>query len=73
MRSEMGGKVASPDSCRKGLREASARRALADRLRDEAISDLADWSRASRKQGLTVTEIAEIIGVTRPTVYALLG
>jgi DNA-binding transcriptional ArsR family regulator len=65
-------KTVLPDSARQGIAEAAARRALADRLRAEAMLDLADWLRAGHDAGLTVAEMARIAGLSRPTVYALL-
>ena len=66
-------KTVLPDSARQGIAEAGARRALAERLRAEAMIDLADWVRAGRGVGLTISEMARLAGVTRVTVYAMLG
>lgn len=66
-------KHVSPDSCRDGLREAGARRQLAERLRNDAMLDLADWITVARTHGLEVTEIARLAGVTRQTVYTIIG
>jgi pyocin large subunit-like protein len=66
-------KIVLPDSARQGIAEAGARRALAEHLRAEAMIDLADWVRAGREVGLTISEMARLAGVTRVTVYAMLG
>lgn len=65
-------KQVSPESCREGLREAGARRALARMLAAEAALDLADWVRAAHEQGLSVTEIARLGRLTRRSVYIML-
>jgi len=61
----------TPDHCRAGLREAGLRRHIAERLRADAMIDLADWMRAAREAGLSVSEIAKMAGATRQTVYSL--
>lgn len=61
----------TPDHCREGLREAGLRRHVADRLRADAMADLADWMRAAREAGIAISEIAELAGATRQTVYTL--
>ncbi len=66
-------KTVLPDSARQGIAEAGARRALAEQLRAEAMIDLADWCRAGRRAGLTISEMARLARVTRVTVYAMLG
>ena len=61
----------TPDHCREGLREAGLRRHVADRLRADAMADLADWMRAARTAGISISEIAQLAGTTRQTVYTL--
>lgn len=51
-----------------GIRQ---RREAADRIRVDAMSDLAAWLDAARYTGLSVTDIARLSGVSRQTVYAL--
>lgn len=54
------------------LAEAGARRADAETRREDAMRDLAALVREAHEDGLTVVEIADLAGVSRPTVYALL-
>lgn len=61
----------TPDRFREGLREAGLRRHVAERLRADAMADLADWMTAARAAGISVTEIADLAGSTRQTVYTL--
>jgi hypothetical protein len=67
------GKIVSSDSCRDGLREASARRQLAQRLEADAMIDLADWIQAAHQQGISKAEIARVAMVSRTTVHQILG
>lgn len=60
-----------PESIETGLIEAGGRRALAERLRADAMADLAAWLAAARRDGMPIARIARLAGVTRPTVYAL--
>lgn len=71
--SPAGKKSLTPEHCRDGLAEAGTRRALAERLRAEAMLDLSDWIRAAVDAGLDKSEIARLAGVTRQTVYSTLG
>lgn len=66
-----GGTHVSPESCRDGLREAGARRQLAEILRAEAMLDLTDWIAAAH-QHMSIVEIARLAGVSRVTVYEAL-
>lgn len=66
-------KRVTADQCREGLREAGLRRHVADRLRADAMADLADWMTAARAAGIPITEIAALAGTTRQTVYTLTG
>lgn len=59
-----------PESIETGLIEAGTRLALAGRLRADAMTDLAAWMRVARAEGMLITRIAKLGGVTRPTVYA---
>jgi predicted transcriptional regulator len=60
---------AHPEDCRADLRELAERRVELLREQQAWPIDLADIARRSRSAGLTITEIAEIAGVTRQTVY----
>lgn len=66
-------KRVSADDCRAGLAEASVRRQVAEALRADAMLDLTDWIRAAHAHGIAIAEIARLAGVTRQTVYTLLG
>lgn len=55
------------------LADCARRRAGADTARQAATDDLAVWLRAGRDRGVAITTMAEAAGVTRVTVYALLG
>jgi len=67
------GRRLTADDCREGLREAGLRRRVADRLRADAMLDLADWMAAARAAGVSITDIAHAAGTTRQTVYTLTG
>lgn len=64
-------KHVTADDCRDGLREACARRTLAEALRADAMADIATWAAAGQHAGLAIAEIARLGGVTRQTVYTL--
>ena len=63
----------TPGHCREGLTEAGTRRALAERLRAEAMLDLSGWIKAAAGVGMDKSEVARLAGVTRQTVYSALG
>lgn len=67
------GRVEHPDDCRTVLVRISERRAAGERIRGEAMLDLAVWIPAARAAGLSVVEIASLSGVTRKTVYDTIG
>ena len=56
-----------------GLIEAGTRRALAQLLAADAMIDIADWIRVADDAGMPRKRIAQLAGVSRPTVYAVLG
>lgn len=63
------GKLNHPDDCRAALERICERRAAGERIRAEAMADLAVWIPAALAAGLTVSEVARLAGVTRQTVY----
>lgn len=64
------GEVNHPDSCRMALSAIRERRAASERVRAEAMLDLAVWARSAVDAGVSVVEVAQLAGVTRATVYA---
>jgi hypothetical protein len=56
-----------------GLVEAGTRRALAQLLGAGAMIDITDWIRVADRVGVPRKRIAELAGVSRPTVYAIIG
>lgn len=60
------------DDARRALTLVGERRAAGERIRAEAMVDLAAWARAAIAAGVTVAEVARLAGVSRVTVYALL-
>lgn len=56
-----------------GLIEAGTRRALALLLAANAMIDIADWIRVADEAGMPRKRIAQLAGVSRPTVYAVIG
>lgn len=56
----------------RALEAIGERRAAGERIRGEAMLDLASWAAAGRDSGLTIAAIARCAGVSRVTVYALL-
>jgi len=67
-----GGTVVEPDTIRQELQWCSDRRAAGERIRAEAMHDLAGWLQHGKRAGLDIKEMARLAGVTRQTVYALL-
>ena len=61
-----------PDNIRDGLVEAAGRRSAADRQRASAMADIARWVDAGHEAGLAIAEMARLVGMTRPTIYAIL-
>ncbi len=65
--------MASADAIREGLRRAAQDREDADKKHARATADLRRWLRAARDaEGLSMSEAAELGGVSRKTAYALL-
>lgn len=62
-----------PDDARQALTRIGERRAAGERIRAEAMLDLARWAPAAQAAGVSVAEIARLAGVTRVTVYATLA
>ena len=63
-----------PDDCREDLRRLAERRVELLREQQAWPMDLADTARRCKTAGLSITEIADLAGVTRQTVYtALVG
>jgi hypothetical protein len=60
-----------PEAIETGLIEAGGRRALAERLRADAMVDLVAWMAVARKRKMPIAQIARLAGVTRQTVYDL--
>ena len=58
-----------PDDARRKLREYARRRKAADDRVHQLIAELADLSAACRDAGLSMTEIAQLAGVSRSTLY----
>lgn len=58
---------------RADLGEVGSRRAAAEAARAEAMDDLTRLVRTAVDDGVPVAEVARLAGVTRATVYALLG
>ncbi len=58
-----------PDDARRKLREYARRRKAADERVHQLIAELANLSAASRAAGLTMSEIAQLAGVSRSTLY----
>lgn len=63
---------AHPDDVREGLREATDRRAHAERDRAEAMADTQAWVVAGEETGVTKTEMARITGLSRETIHQML-
>ncbi len=57
----------------KGIRNAARRRDRADKSRRAARDDLKRYCQEAQKAGVSITEIARVAGLSRPSVYALLG
>lgn len=62
-----------PDDCRDALRELAERREEHAREHEALTADLGREARVAQTAGLSVTEIAELAGVSRQTVYAAMG
>ena len=60
------------DDIRRGLTEAASRRVEADRARASAMVDIATWVHAGHEAGIPIAEMARLVGMTRPTIYAIL-
>lgn len=67
------GAVVDDATVRQELRWCGDRRAAGERIRAEAMADLAGWLQHGKAAGLQVKEMAGLAGVTRQTVYDLLG
>lgn len=61
-----------PDDLRATLADAGQRRADAERARAEAMHDIASTVAAAVDAGITIVEIAQLTGLTRPTIYAMM-
>lgn len=59
------------DAIRDALRAAGERRAAAEAARDRSMDEITRLARQARAAGLPISEIAELAGVSRPTVYSL--
>jgi hypothetical protein len=57
---------------RKALRAAAAKRAKSDQLRREATEQSVAAIRAGLDAGLSATEIAHLVGMSRPALYELM-
>jgi predicted DNA-binding protein YlxM (UPF0122 family) len=62
-----------PDDCRNDLRQLAERRVELLREQQAWPIDLADATATAKAAGLSMTEIADLAGVTRQTVYAALA
>jgi len=60
------------EGVRSELSRIGVRRAEGERIRAEAMVDLAVWAHRAVAAGVDKSEIARLAGVTRPTVYAIL-
>jgi len=60
------------EGVRSELSRIGVRRAEGERIRAEAMVDLAVWAHRAVGAGVDKSEIARLAGVTRPTVYAIL-
>lgn len=60
------------DELRARLADAGARKAAAVEEHERAIADIAAAVREGQAAGLQIKEMAELAGVSRTTVYALL-
>jgi DNA-binding phage protein len=58
---------------RKALREAARMRDQADEMRSSAMRHLRRWCIRARQAGMPVTEIAHEAGLSRQSVYELIG
>lgn len=61
-----------PDDVRDQLRDCGSRLSHAQQEHDQAIRDAVGPVAAAQDLGMTVTEIASLLGMTRATVYSLL-
>ena len=61
-----------PDDARATLTEVGERRSYHERGRAEVMLDTRDAVADGIEAGLTITEIAALTGLTRPTIYKLL-
>jgi hypothetical protein len=57
---------------RAALKAAAAKRAKSDQLRAEATEQTVAAVRAGLDGGLTATEVAELAGMSRPSLYELM-
>lgn len=60
-----------PDDVRDDLRDCGSRLARAQQEHDQAIRDALAPVAAAQDLGMTVTEVASLLGTTRATVYSL--
>jgi AcrR family transcriptional regulator len=58
---------------RKALREAARMREQADEMRSAAMRHLRRWCIRAKQAGMPVTEIAKEAGLSRQSVYELIG
>lgn len=61
-----------PDDCRTMLRALGAQRTAFLRWQAEWPSEVAECARMSQAAGLSLTEVASLVGVARTTIYAAL-
>jgi len=64
--------ITQQHQARSELSRIGVRRAEGERIRAEAMVDLAVWAHRAVGAGVDKSEIARLAGVTRPTVYAIL-
>jgi len=64
--------ITQQHQARSELSRIGVRRAEGERIRAEAMVDLAVWAHRAVAAGVGKSEIARLAGVTRPTVYAIL-